>query len=498
MQAIKHVVIAGGGSAGWMTAAALKKVFGAKLTISLIESPSIGTVAVGEATIPQIRQFNQLLGIDENAFLAATAGTFKLGIEFLDWGKLKSSYMHPFGPYGVNLNGVQFHHYWLKRKQQGSDCAILDYCLEGCLAKQNKFNRSAGQTTKGPTPINYAFHFDAKRYAQFLQKYALDIGVKHIQGAISKVILNQDTGFIESVALNDDTQIDGELFIDCTGFKGKLISGALHVGFESWRHWLPCDSAIAIAAASIDELKPYTQAKAHKNGWQWQIPLQHRVGNGRVFASEFTDSSSQMDKLLSSLSSTSISEPDQLHWHNGRRLKAWHKNCVAIGLSAGFLEPLESTGLQLVQSAIMRLISLFPSKGFSQVDIDIYNRYTKQEIISIRDFIIAHYKVTQRNDSEFWRYCSAMEIPDSLSERIELFRSNGRIFRENNELFNELSWFSVLHGQGINPQAYHPLVDTLESEQLEQYLIKIKQMINHTAASLTSHSDFIQRHCASS
>lgn len=495
METINQVVIAGGGSAGWMTAAALSKVLGSNINITLVESANIGTVSVGEATIPQIRQFNQLLGIDENEFLAATAGTFKLGIEFIDWGNISQRYMHPFGPYGVNFNGVAFHHYWLKSQQLGSQTPILDYCLEGKAAMLNQFNRSAGQTTKGPTPLNYAFHFDAVKYAAFLAKRAIADGVKHISADIHDVAINPLTGHISELILADGQTISGELFIDCTGFKGRLISGALHVGFESWQHWLPCDSALAVPSETINNIKPYTKATAHQCGWQWQIPLQHRLGNGRVFASGFSDTQTQTDELLASLPSNAIAEPRLLTWQNGRRLKTWQKNCVAIGLSAGFLEPLESTGLQLVQSAIMRLISLFPSTAFAQADIDTYNRYTEQEIVAIRDFIISHYKVTHRSDSEFWRYCQNMDVPASVEERLRLFSSSGRIFRENSELFNELSWFSVLHGQGIRPQEYHPLVDALDEDTRIHYMQQIQQMIAQTASSLGSHSEYINHHC---
>ncbi|NMR26668.1 tryptophan 7-halogenase [Pseudoalteromonas sp. NEC-BIFX-2020_015] len=495
MHNIKQVVIAGGGSAGWMTAAALSKLLGEHVNITLVESAQIGTVSVGEATIPQIRQFNQLIGIDENEFLSATSGTFKLGIEFIDWGQIGQQYMHPFGPYGVNLNGIAFHHYWLKSVKNTNPAPILDYCLEGHAAKLNRFDRIVGQTTKGHSTLNYAFHFDAVKYAEFLSTLAIKQGVKHIQGTISQVTIEPSNGHIKDLILDDGQVISGELFIDCTGFKGRLINQALHVGFESWQHWLPCDSAIAIASESLPELKPYTQATAHNAGWQWQIPLQHRVGNGRVFASGFTSAEQQIVQLAAQLPSKAMTEPRQLNWQNGRRLKAWQKNCVAIGLSAGFLEPLESTGLQFIQSAILRLISLFPSCAMAKVDADTYNRYTEQEITAVRDFIICHYKVTKRSDSEFWRYCQHMDVPNTVSERLALFAQNGRLFRENNELFNELSWFSVLHGQGIEPQGYHPLVNSLSDAACEQYMQQIKTMIGQTARSLPMHSEYVARHC---
>lgn len=492
----KDILIVGGGSAGWMTASALANVLPSEqYTITLVESSNIGTISVGEATIPGILEFNRMLGIDEASFMRFTEGSFKLGIAFHDWFKKGHTYMHPFGPYGINMQGIQFHHYWLKDKLDGTQRPIADYCIEYQAALNGKFCHPQPQSRSALANIKYAYHFDAIKYAEFLKDYSMARKVKHIQGDIRNVKQCPNSGDILSVELKDSTVIAADLFIDCSGFKGLLIAQTLGVGFEDWRHYLPCDSAVAQPSQSLEDIKPYTISTAHENGWQWQIPLQHRIGNGFVFSSEFISKETAVSKLAKRLPSKALAEARELKWINGKRKQAWKNNCVAIGLSAGFIEPLESTGLQLIQSAIMRLLSLFPNGKCQAADIDAYNRYTDDELWRIRDFIILHYKASERDDSEFWRYCKNMDIPDSLKEKIELYQSSGRIFRDNNELFNELSWFSVMNGQGIIPRSYHPLVNNLEESQRIKNMTAIAGAMTEAMLQMPKHRDYLSHYC---
>ncbi len=493
---IKNIVIAGGGSAGWMTAAALAKIIGTqKYNISLVESEEIGTVSVGEATIPNIRHFNALLGIDENDFLQHTQGTFKLGIEFVNWRKKGHSYMHPFGPYGANMQGVQFHHYWLKNLQLGGKDDLLDYCLEGSSAKQNKFTRPLNIPNSPLATMNYAFHFDATLYAKYLRMYSESLGVKRIEAKIKKVNVGSENGFIETLSLDNGKKLEGDLFIDCTGFRGLLIEQALNTGFDDWGHWLPSNSAAAQACEIDGEMKPYTLSTAHACGWQWEIPLQNRIGNGHVYSREHLSDDEAINNLQKNMPGKPIGEPRLLKWRNGKRRKAWNKNCIAIGLSAGFLEPLESTGLHLIQGSISRLLSLFPDKSFRQADVDAYNEFNDFEIERVRDFVILHYKITERDDSPFWNYCRNMEIPFSLQRKIDLYRSHGRIYREGSELFNELSWLSVLHGQGVVAESYHPLADNMADDEMAKQLSNMKKIINECVNQIPGHKDYIAKHC---
>ncbi len=512
---IKSIVILGGGSAGWMVASALSKIIGTnQFNITLVESESIGTVSVGEATIPQIRAFNEMIGIDENDFLKFTQGTFKQGIEFRNWRDKGHAYMHPFGPYGNNLGGVPFHHYWLKQQienspnnssQSFSDKAytddLLDYCYEGVAAKNNRFTRPVNVPNTPMYSVNYAFHFDATLYAKYLRQFSEKLGVKRIEGLVKDVKRNSDSGFIKSLEIKtskeNEQSISGDLFIDCSGFKGVLIENVMNSGFEDWRHWLPCDSAVAQASESINEIKPYTVSTAHQSGWQWEIPLQSRIGNGNVFSSRYMSKDDAVKHLHENIPSEKIGEPRFLHWVNGKRRKSWIKNCVAIGLSAGFLEPLESTGLQLIQASINRLLSLFPNKEFRQADIDAFNRFADTEIKQIRDFIILHYKVTNRTDSAFWNYCREMEIPDTLKEKIELYKANGRIFRDGYELFSDISWLSVLNGQGLKTNGYHAMADLMPSNELDSQLEKMKNVISECQKKTPTHRAYINKYCKS-
>ncbi|WP_371193712.1 tryptophan halogenase family protein [Glaciecola sp. SC05] len=490
------IVIVGGGSAGWMSAAAFSHILPSEqYAISLVESDSIGTVSVGEATIPAILEFNQMLGINEAEFLAFTHGSFKLGIEFHDWYKKGHQYMHPFGPYGVPMQGIPFHHYWLKDKLRGKEQPLSDYCLEYRAALHNKFCHPQPQSRSALANIKYAYHFDAIKYAEYLSAFSMQRGVNKIKGDIKKVHQQTNSEDIKAVELADGSYIDGDIFIDCSGFKGLLIAQTLKVGFEDWREYLPCDSAIAQPSESLAEIKPYTISTAHDCGWQWQIPLQHRMGNGFVFSSEFLSKEVAINRLAKRLPSKALADARQLKWINGKRKQAWKNNCIAIGLSAGFIEPLESTGLQLIQSAIMRLLSLFPSGRCEPANINTYNRYTDDELWRIRDFIILHYKATERDDSEFWRYCRNMQIPDSLQDKIELYQASGRLFRENNELFNEISWFSVMNGQGLIPRAYHPLANHLEESHRQQNLSHIAGAMREAEQHMPNHKVYLQQYC---
>jgi tryptophan halogenase len=435
---IKNIVIVGGGTAGWMTAAAFAKVLKNQCcNIRLIESDVIRTVSVGEATIPQISLFNQLLGIDENDFIRNTQSTFKLGIEFIDWQAKGHSYMHPFGSFGTDMDAIQFHHYWLKMYQQGKAPDIEQYSLAAIAAKEGRFTRPQKAGNSPLSSISYAFHFDATLYAKYLREFATNLGAQRTEGKVVDVSLRNSDGFIDSVVLESGERIEGDLFIDCSGFRGLLIEGALKTGFDDWSQWLPCDRAVAMPCMAKNSVYPYTKATAQEAGWTWRIPLQHRIGNGFVYPSRFINDDQAVDILRSQMESEPLAEPNFLRWTTGVRKKGWNKNCVAIGLSAGFVEPLESTGLHLIQSAIAKLLGMFPNKNFEQADIDTYNSQLSVEMERIRDFIILHYKATTREDSEFWRFCKNMDIPTNLQKKIDLYQANGRIYRQDTELFNE-------------------------------------------------------------
>lgn len=495
MNNIQKVVIVGGGTAGWMAAAALAKILGEIIEIELIESEQIGTVGVGEATIPSIRLFNNMLGIKENEFLAATKGTIKLGIEFQNWNQPGDSYLHAFGSLGLDLGMAKFYQYWFRYRAAGGNNSLWDYSLNDSVARANHFQR-LDKIEGTPLPgLTYAFHFDAGLYAQFLRQFAEARGVKRIEGKVVDVSQNTDTGYIEAVKLEDEHIVSGELFIDCSGFRGLLIEQTLASGYQDWTHWLPCDRAIAVPCESSKPLLPYTRASARQAGWQWRIPLQHRIGNGLVYCSAFLDDAQAEAQLMSELDGAPTAEPRLLRFTTGMRNSPWNKNVVALGLSSGFMEPLESTSIHLIQSGISRLLMLFPSRGFAQVDIDEFNRQSAFEFERIRDFLILHYKANSRADAPFWQQCAAMDIPDSLAQRIELFQSHGRIFRDNDELFTDLAWVQVFVGQGILPSAHHPVVDTISEQQLKKFMAELKEIIRRETQKLTTHEEFIKREC---
>jgi tryptophan halogenase len=485
---VKRVVIAGGGTAGWMAAAALSKLI-KDIDITLIESDEIGTVGVGEATIPTLLYYHKLLNINEAEFLRETQGTFKLGINFENWRDVDQDYFHAFGVTGKDCWAAGFQHFWTKGKSLNMASDFGDYCLEGIAAKANKF---AQLPNNG---LNYAYHIDATLYAKFLRKIAEQHGITRIEGMIDNVKLNEKSGHIESLALKSGQLIEGDLFLDCTGQKGLLIEETLHTGFIDWSHWLPNNSAIAIQTEMTEAPLPYTRSIAHKAGWQWRIPLQHRTGNGVVYCSNYMSDDEAEAHLLSNIKGEPITKPRRIKFKTGTRRQHWNKNCVAIGLSSGFLEPLESTSIHLIQQAIIRLMRIFPVNGIKQCDVDEFNEQTDTDIASIRDFIILHYTVTDRNDSPYWRHCSNMPIPDSLAHRLELFEETGRVFRKNNELFDD-SWMQVMIGQGLVPKTYHPIVNNMSDAELGRFLATIKDTEEQKVAGLPSHEQFIQHFCA--
>jgi len=494
-QHIEHVVVVGGGTAGWIAAAAMDRLLGEAVRVTLIESEAIGTVGVGEATIPQIRRLNGVLGLDENDFVRATRGTFKLGIEFNNWGHIGERYLHTFGDAGINLASLHFHQYWLRSQAEGSSAGLWDYSLHQKAAYANKFGRLDRVGNTSMTGLAYAFHFDAGLYAQYLRRRAEAGGVSRIEGKVVDVSLESENGHIASVTLESGAQIAGDLFIDCSGFRALLIGGALGVEYEDWSHWLPCNRAVAVGCDSSQPLIPYTKATAHEAGWQWRIPLQHRTGNGHVFCDAFTGEDQAVETLLAHLDGPPAGDPKPLRFTTGRRKKFWHKNCVSLGLASGFLEPLESTSIHLIQSNVSRLIELFPSKAFDPATEDEYNRQVSHEYDLIRDFLILHYHRTDREDSEFWRYCKNMDVPDSLKAKMDLFESGGRLYKDPEDLFRESSWVQVMVGQGLKPKGYHAMANRISSEQLSGFLGDVQRLIERATDELPDHQDFIDAHC---
>lgn len=496
VKAVRKVVIAGGGTAGWMCAAWLSKILRDDIEeIVLVESEEIGTVGVGEATTPYLRIFNHHLGIDENAFIRSTQGTFKLGIEFVNWGKLGHTYHHAFGANGREFGSLPFHALWLRDvlDNDGPDDLGL-YNLQSMASRHGKFMRPEGQNSP-LAGIEYAFHFDAALYALTLRRDAEARGVKRIEGRIDTVELS-DTGSISALHLNEARRIDGDLFIDCTGFRALLLGETLKVGFEDWTHWLPCDRAYAAPTVRTGAPAPYTRSTAMTAGWQWRIPLQHRDGNGLVFASAFQSETDALDAFAGNLPADRLMDPKLLRFTTGRRKTFWHKNCVAIGLAAGFLEPLESTSIMLIQNGIARLQYYFPDAGFDQPDIDAYNQAMTREYEDIRDFLILHYNAGTRDDSEFWRYCTAMPVPDTLRHRMDLFQSRGRIPEERGEQFRLHSWLAVMWGQGLRPRAPDPLTLSIDGKAVSAWLGDTRDVIAKCCDLMPSHEDFIRRNCA--
>ncbi|CAN5123786.1 tryptophan 7-halogenase [soil metagenome] len=492
---IRKVLIVGGGTAGWMTAAALSKVLGRQVEVTLVESEQIGTVGVGEATIPPILTFNAMLGIDERDFMRATKATFKLGIEFRNWNRQGDRYIHPFGTFGLDIEAIKFHQVWLKFRDQVGP--IEDFNLAAVAARSGRMALPDPDPAKVLSSLKYAFHFDAGLYARYLRSFSEARGATRVEGKVADVVLRGEDGFIQSVTLDDGRVLEADLFIDCTGFRALLIGGALGGTYQDWSHWLPNDRAVAIPCATGgDGMTPYTRATADKAGWLWRIPLQHRTGNGYVYSSAHISDDEALATLMAKIDGPAQAEPNFLRFTAGRRDQAWIKNGVAIGLSSGFLEPLESTSIHLIQAGITKLLSLFPDRGFDPLEIEQYNRLTAQQVDLVRDFIILHYKATARADTPYWDHVRTMEIPESLRRKIDLFAGRGRLFQSDYDLFAEPSWIAVLLGQGIVPRQYDALVDSLPDAAVVQRLQRMSALIGQTAAALPSHQAFIARYCA--
>jgi tryptophan halogenase len=486
---VRRVIIAGGGTAGWMVAAGLSKSLGKLLDIRLVESDEIGTVGVGEATIPTLMNFHHLLEINEQEFMAATGATFKLGISFENWRARGEDYVHSFGTTGTDHWTAGFQHFWRKGRERGLARDYGDYCLELRAAQEHRFAHlpNAG--------MNYAYHLDASAYAKYLRRFSERFGVQRIEGKIVDVALAA-SGDIRAIRLDSGAELEGDLFIDCTGFRGLLIGQALGVEYEDWSHWLFCDSAAAVQTASSGDAVPYTRSIARESGWQWRIPLQHRVGNGMVFSSRYQGDGAAIETLLGNIEGAPLMQPRVIKFQPGQRRKVWHRNCIAVGLSSGFLEPIESTSIHLIQRGIIRLMQSFPGSGIVQSEVHEYNAQAAAEIAHIRDFIILHYKVTNRRDTPFWRDCADMAVPASLQHRIDLFRETGRVFRIPNELFAENSWIQVMLGQGILPHQHHQTADLMDDRELAQFLDNISGTIERTVAQLPRHEAYVRQYCA--
>lgn len=493
---IKKILIVGGGTAGWMAAAAFSEMLGRDISITLVESDQIGTIGVGEATIPNIQTFNRLLDIDEAEFMRETQATFKLGIEFESWKAVGESYLHPFGSSGVDMFSVQFHHYWLRAKQEGFDAEYSDFSLACQAAPKLKFSHPKNISNSPLSNIKYAYHFDAGLYAKFLRRYAEKRSVTREEGLVSSVEKNADSGCIESVTLQGGRCLSADFFIDCSGFKGLLIKDALNVGFEDWSHWLPCDRAVAVPSESRCAPQPYTRSSAKAAGWQWRIPLQHRVGNGHVYCSDYMSDDEAVSSLIDDLEGEPLAEPNFIRFTTGRRHKLWEKNCVALGLASGFMEPLESTSIHLIQTGIVKLLGLFPDKHFAQAAIDKYNVESAFEYEKIRDFLILHYHINQREEP-FWAACRNMPIPDYLRNKMALFTGAGHCTRDASELFAEPSWLAVMLGQGLSANNYNHIVDRMPAYELKQRIESIRQVITRSADSLPSHEAYLKGFCAS-
>lgn len=495
---VRSIAIIGGGTAGWMSAAAISKAFGRKIDVILVESEEIGTIGVGEATVPHLSVFNRLIELDEAEFVRGVQGTFKLGIQFNNWGKIGDSYIHGFGVIGRDLGLMPFHQYWLKAHGEGKAKDIGRYSLNTVAAPLGKFMAPPSDAPPNSplAEIAYAYHFDAGLYARILRKRAETQGTRRIEGKVVAVKQNGESGFVESVELESGQVVSADLFLDCSGFRSLLIGGTLGVEFDDWTHWLPCDRALVAPCEKVGPPTPYTRSTAHKAGWQFRIPLQHRTGNGHVYSSQFSSDDEAADILLSTLDGPALGDPKLLKFRTGMRRKLWDRNVIAIGLAGGFLEPLESTAIYLIQAGLNRLMSLFPTADCEQVLQDAYNEQSAFEYERIRDFLILHYHATQRDDTEFWNYVRTMSVPDALKSYIDLFAANGQFFRNGNELFGLTSWVQVMLGQGIVPRTYHPAVDWVSDEDMLALVNHVEDVVASNVTLMPQHEDFIQRCCA--
>ncbi|MCM8557802.1 tryptophan halogenase family protein [Sphingomicrobium sediminis] len=494
---IKRIVIVGGGTAGWMTAASLAQMMKLHpgLKITLVESEAIGTVGVGEATIPPFLDFNERLGIDEADLLSSVQGTFKLGIHFVNWERQGDSYFHPFGGYGYPIDGVGFHHVWIKARRDGDPRPLHRFNAETMAAMHRKFAKTPPNQRGDLPPINYAYHLDATAYAKYLRAYAEKLGVVRKEGRVVDHALHGESGFVRSITMDDGTEIEGDLFVDCSGFRGLLIEQALETGYEDWTHWLPCDRAVAIPSAGDNTVLPYTRATAHSAGWQWRVPLQRRNGNGHVYCSSFMEQDEATRILLENIDGEAQADPNHLRFVTGRRKKFWNKNVVAIGLAAGFMEPLESTSIHLINTGINKLMTIMSMDGITETQQDTFNRLTGTEYNRIRDFLILHYNATKRDDSEFWNYVRTMDVPDTLTEKIEMFKATGHIFREEDELFVETSWVAVMMGQGIMPGGPHVMTPSMNQDGVAREVGEIEKSIAYLVNEMPTHDQFLASYC---
>lgn len=489
-----RVLIVGGGTSGWMTAAALARVMPPRtIQIQLLESEEIGTVGVGEATVPHIRFFNARLGFEEADFMARTGATFKLGIEFRNWGRLGDAYIHPFGVFGEELADVPFHHHWLRARQAGQARGLQDYSLPILAARSGKFAHPHEDLSSPLSTYSYAYQFDASLYARYLRSFAEGQGVKRREGRVVDVQLNGETGFVEAVVLQCGERVEADLFIDCSGFRGLLIEQALETGFDDWSQWLPCDRAYAAPCQAAGPLTPYTRATAHQAGWFWRIPLQHRVGNGHVYSSAHCSDDEALSALVAQMESAPSMEPKQLRFRAGKRRKQWSRNVVSIGLASGFLEPLESTSIHLVQLAAGYLVDLFPDRDFDPMSATEFNRIMDLEYERIRDFLVLHYHATQRDDTAFWNDCRTMQVPDSLAYRMELFRERGLVPPYREGMFLDASWLAVYFGQNIIPRHYDPSADRVGTDALLHHLDGLTQSYRRAVESMPAHGAFLRQ-----
>ena len=487
-----RVVVVGGGTAGWMTAAALVRLLPRACNVQLVESAEIGIVGVGEATLPHLRAFVTRLGLDEADFMRATNATFKLGIDFRDFGAIGASYIHPFGDFGRPLNDVAFHHYWLRLRAAGHAAPLGDYSVAVQAGRAARFALPAEDTAALAGSYGYAYQFDATLFAPYLRRFAEQHGVQRTEGRVVSVEQDGDEGDVRAVLLDDGARVAGDLFVDCSGFRSLLLGEAMAEPWEDWSQWLPCDRATAMPSASpAGPIEPYTRATAMAAGWRWRIPLQNRVGNGYVYSSAHLDDQAAMDALVDNVEGAPLAEPRLLRFRAGRRRRSWVGNVVGIGLASGFLEPLESTSVHLAQMAITQLIELFPSPGITSGDRDEFNRLVDMEYDRIRDFLILHYHATTRTDSDFWNHVRTMDVPDSLAEKMDLFVHAGRVAQFTEGLFLEPSWIAVYIGQGIIPHAWDQRANALSLEQLDRAMTGLRGRVAATVVAMPDHRAFI-------
>lgn len=493
--AIENLIILGGGTAGWMAAAAIGKVFKqSPMNIMVIESSEIGTVGVGEATIPEIINFNNALGIDEKEFIKFTQGTFKLGIEFVDWSDPGKSYFHPFGRYGNTIGSVPFFHYWQRLQNLGKAKPLPEFCLPILASWKNKFTKPLNIQNSPLSEIDYAYHFDAGLYAQFLRKFAESCGVKRVDAKVCSVNKNSHSGYIESLVLESGDVMAADFFVDCTGFRGVLIEEALHSGYDDWSYLLPCNSAVTAPSETLDPLPPYTRATARSAGWQWRIPLRHRTGNGYVYCNKYLSDDEAAQTLLSNIQGEVMGEPKHLRFKTGVRRKHWNKNCVAFGLSAGFLEPLESTSIHLIYEAIANFLGMFPVKNIQQELVDKYNTLQIRNFTNVRDLLIFHYWANKR-EGQFWEDCRRIDLPERLQNKVDIYQGSGRILREDNELFSDISWISVFLGQGVTTSHFNPIANAMPLEKLQAQMQGIGEVIGNSANHMPDHAEYLKKYC---